>query len=97
MECKHLDIWRKRIFKGKQPAEEVAEGLGYKILELFKFTGVDRPYSEFGEHNKFWLVGVHGTFELHPNLIYAKNVRTYQSSVSESRKGWNRCRRLLCR
>lgn len=36
----HLE---KEVIKGKQPAEEVAAGLGFKILELFKFTGVDRP------------------------------------------------------
>lgn len=51
------DIRRRRIFEGKQSCEEIEVGLGYRILELVKLTGVDRS-PDFGE--------VHGDYELHP-------------------------------
>lgn len=41
LECKPLDIKRKRVFESKQPGEGDA-GLWYKTMELMKFMGVDR-------------------------------------------------------
>lgn len=43
LECEPLDTIRMRMFAGKQPGVEQDAGLGCKILELVKFTGVGWP------------------------------------------------------
>lgn len=74
-ESESFDIRRRRICEGKQSVVEGDTGLGYTILELVKFTGVEWPKLEFWEHNKCSLVDAHGAFELFftpklSNLVY---------------------------